>query len=122
MVLKRFSFFIGKKKINLITKKVSIFSFGLMFKKRSPILLWEMTKERNLGIFSLFCRPFVAIWLDKNRRVLKISSIKDWKFAIPGFGEFLLEIPESDVNYLIMTKMAKKLVGEKKKGLNTKII
>lgn len=120
MVLEKFSFYVGRKKISLNVKRVSVLSPGLMFRKSSPVLLWEMKRWRNLGIFSLFCNPFVAIWLDENKKMVKMSSVKSWKFLIPGFGRFLVEVPESDVNYLRMTKLAKNPVGEKKKGLNTK--
>lgn len=120
MVLEKFSFYIGKKRKSLLVKKVCVFSPGLVGRKNSPALLWEVRRERNLDIFSLFCRPFIAIWLDKNKKALKIASVKNWKLRIPGFGKYLLEIPEADENYLKMTKATNFSDGRKRKGLNIK--
>lgn len=116
MKLSKFSFYLGKKKIYLKVKECktiwSKFS-GLMFRVASPNLLFVFNKEKNLSIHSLFCKPFIAIWLDKKKRVTKITSVKNWKLNISGKGKFLLEVPMNDENYLRMTKMLKIPVGKK---------
>ena len=93
MVLEKFSYYRGKKKKTIFVKKVSIFSSGLMFKSKSPALLWELSKDKKFSIISWFCKPFTAIWLDKNRKITKIVDVKTWNFRISGRGKYLLEIP-----------------------------
>ena len=82
----------GKKK-TLKVKPVSIFSTGLMFRRRSVPLLFDMGKSRTFAIHSLFCRPFRAIWLDDDFNVLKSVDVLRWKINISGSGRYLLEIP-----------------------------
>jgi len=67
---------------------------GLMFKKNSPPLLFIFNKEKTLTIHSFFCKPFTAIWLDKNKKATKIKKVQPWKCAISGMGMYLLEILE----------------------------
>jgi uncharacterized membrane protein (UPF0127 family) len=86
---------------------------GLMFKTKSPPLLFIFGKEKNLSIHSLFCRPFIAIWLNNARKATKIVDVKSIKLNISGKGSYLLEIPESDENYSKMIKYCKNSVGEK---------
>ena len=93
MVLKKFFYYDGNKKITLNVKPVSIFSTGLMFRKSSPVLLFTLSKEKKFSIFSYFCKPFKAIWLDEKKRVTKIEKIKTQRLNIPGRGKYLLEIP-----------------------------
>ncbi len=81
----------GKNK-TIRVKPVSIFSFGLMFRKKSPNLLFSMKKERTFSIHSFFCKPFKAIWLDENNRITKNVDVKPWKI-ISGKGKYLIEIP-----------------------------
>ena len=66
---------------------------GLMFKSKSPPLLFIFNKQKKLTIHSFFCRPFTAIWLDKNKRATKIENIKPWMLNVSGKGKYLLEIP-----------------------------
>ena len=95
MVLESFVYYVGKKKKTIQVKRVSVFSFGLLFKTNSPALLWEMRKEKKFSIFSYFCPKFRAIWLDKNKKTTKIVDVKTWKMKISGRGKYLLEIPTS---------------------------
>jgi uncharacterized membrane protein (UPF0127 family) len=74
-------------------KKVSIFSTGLMFRRRSDPLLFDMGKSRNFSIHSLFCKPFTAIWLDEKFNTTCSVDIFKWKINISGKGRYLLEIP-----------------------------
>jgi len=64
---------------------------GLMFRKNSPALLFEV---KNRGIHSLFCKPFIAVWLLEGK-VQEYRIIDSWKWFIAPEKEFdrLLEIP-----------------------------
>lgn len=66
---------------------------GLMFKKNSPPLLFVFNKEKDLSIHSFFCKPFQAVWIDKNKKVTKTLEIKTGGFNFSGNGKYLLEIP-----------------------------
>jgi uncharacterized membrane protein (UPF0127 family) len=101
MVLKTISYFVeGKKKkikvkvCDTPVKKIS----GLMFKERSPPLLFIFKKNKNLSMHSFFCKPFKAIWLDDKMHSTKIMDINNWKLNISGKGRYLLEIPSSSIN------------------------
>jgi len=93
MKLENFDYFINRRKKTIQVKKVFIFSFGLLFKKSSPPLLFTLKKKKRFSIFSVFCKPFRAIWLDENRHATKIIDIKTWRWRIQGKGKYLLEIP-----------------------------
>ena len=94
MKLKKFTYKIHGKNKTINVKPVSVFSTGLMFRKKSPPLLFELNKERNFAIHSFFCKPFTAIWLDKEKKATKIIKVTSARFKIPGKGKYLLEIPE----------------------------
>ncbi len=93
MRLKSFIYYDGKKKKIIKVKPVSPYSTGLMFKKNSANLLFSLKRERSLDITSLFCLPFRAIWLDKNRKILQSLDVKEQRWRIPGKGMYLVEIP-----------------------------
>mgnify|MGYP001401109806 CR=1 FL=1 len=96
MVLEEITYFLDGKKIKIKAKVVNSFNGkfkGLMFRKNSPPLLFIFKKEKKLSIHSLFCRPFRAIWLDKNMKATKIVDDKGWKLNLSGRGKYLLEIP-----------------------------
>jgi len=96
MVLENFTYYLdGKKKsIKIKPMKTILQKFsGLMFKSNSPALLFIFNKEKTLSIHSFFCRPFKAIWLDKNKKTTKSIIIKNWKPNFSGRGKYLLEIP-----------------------------
>lgn len=96
MVLEIFTYYnegiktkIPVKVLRSITSK----ALGLMFKKKSPPLLFLFDKEKTISIHSFFCRPFKAIWLDSNKNVTKVVNVNKWKPSISGRGKYLLEIP-----------------------------
>lgn len=95
MVLKKFTYTDGKRNKTEKVKMQNIFSLGLLFRKSSPSLLWDLGREKRFSIFSLFCYPFEAIWLDENREVIKKIVVDKWRFRISGRGRYLLEIPLS---------------------------
>jgi uncharacterized membrane protein (UPF0127 family) len=85
----------GKKK----TTKAKVLTnplqktIGLMFQKNPKPLFFTSNIQTYNPITSIFCKPFTAIWLDKNMHATKILKIKKWKLHIPGNGKHLLEIP-----------------------------
>lgn len=95
MALKQITYFVDGKKKTIKVKKVHILSFGLMFRKNSPPLLFKIPKTMDAAITSIFCKPFKAIWLDDKMHATKVLEVKKWKFRIVGKGRYLLEIPLS---------------------------
>jgi len=95
MVLENFEYYEGKHKKNIKVKKVSVFSTGLMFRKNSPPLLFELGEQKTFSITSVFCEPFIAYFLDDKKKVLKKIIISRWKIKISGEGSYLLEVPIS---------------------------
>ena len=93
--LRPITFFIKGKKRVVLAKKVfnPYLSFGLMFRKNSHPLLFDLKKEKNFAISSLFCKPFIAIWLDEKMHAKRTVRVTNWKLSIPGRGKYLLEIP-----------------------------
>ena len=67
---------------------------GLMFRKKSMPLLFVFKKPTKTSIHSLFCRPFRAIWLNKNR-IIDEKIIDSWSISIKPKSRFteLVEIP-----------------------------
>lgn len=76
---------------------------GLMFKKKSPALLFIFDKEKKLEIHSFFCKPFRAIWLDNKMKSTRVVDVKYWMPNISGKGKYLLEIPLSLLNDKLST-------------------
>ena len=87
-------YFINGKKKKINAKICNpYFSLGLMFRKNSPPLLFSLKKEKKFAIASIFCKPFIAIWLDGKMRATKVLEIKNWKMSFTGYGKHLLEVP-----------------------------
>lgn len=96
MRLSNFIYSEGKVKKSIKVKECktiwSKFS-GLMFRKNSPPLLFIFNKEKNLSIHSLFCKPFIALWIDDKKRITKKIVIVSPGLNFSGRGRYLLEIP-----------------------------
>ena len=95
MALKTIIYFIdGKKKKIQVKICDTIFKkfLGLMFRKNSPPLLFVFNREKKLSIHSLFCKPFIAIWLDDKMHATQVLEINNWRTDIVGKGKYLLEI------------------------------
>ncbi|MCW8966649.1 MAG: DUF192 domain-containing protein [Candidatus Pacearchaeota archaeon] len=92
------------KKIELKIKKVSFFGkgIGLMFRtKNTKNLLFELSKDTKRAIHSYFVFfDFLAIWLDKNNKVIEYKIIEPFELSISPKKEFrkLIEIPINDKN------------------------
>ena len=81
-------------------KRLSEFQkgIGLMFHRREkcPAMLFEFNKPTNLKIHSYFVFfPFVAVWIDKNNKIIEKRIIKPFRIFIGPKKSFykLIEIP-----------------------------
>jgi hypothetical protein len=79
---------------------------GLMFKpKDTNALLFEFSSSTNMKIHSLFCKPFLAIWLDSDDKVIETKIIDKIGIFSPKKGFFkLLELPLNK-NYIPVIKI-----------------
>jgi len=77
--------------------KTSKYSWGLMFsrKEKAEALLFEFKKDTNDRITSLFCPPFLAIWLNENNKIVEYKIVSSNKLAIKPEKPFrkLIEVP-----------------------------
>mgnify|MGYP001030124943 FL=1 len=94
-----FSFKFKNKIITLKVKKLTTIiqqSSGLMFKKKSPPLLFIQKKPVRYSIHSFFCKPFIAIWL-LDDKIIDIKLINPNQLSIKPKEKFdkLLEIPNN---------------------------
>ena len=74
---------------------------GLMFKpQNNNPLLFEFPESTKQAIHSLFCPYFLAIWLDKENKVIDYKIISPNQFIIKPKQEFakLIEIPINKQN------------------------
>jgi len=95
-----FKFNYKNKNFNIKVKECkSFFSkvSGLMFRKKSPPLLFYFGKPRRYRIHSFFCRHFVAVWFNGNK-IVDEKFVKPWIFWIQPKEKFdkLLEIPSNN--------------------------
>ncbi len=70
--------------------------FGLMFKTNPEPLLFKLRKEKIVAINSMFCKvDFIALWFDKNKKLLEVKLIKPGRLKILPKKPFqyLIEIP-----------------------------
>ena len=79
---------------------------GLMFKSRNTKnLVFYFGKPVKLAITSFFVFfPFLAVWLDKNYKVVHKEIVMPWKFALKPKKEFysLVEFPINSKNVKII--------------------
>lgn len=88
------------KKINLEVSRVPWWyeGIGLMFskKKKAEALLFSFRKPTRMAIFSLFIPfEFLAVWLDKENKVIEIKVVKRGEINVSPSRKFvkLVEIP-----------------------------
>ena len=109
----------GKKSVNVLVRKTGFFSkgFGLMFRtKNTKNLLFEFNKDVNkLGTLTSYFvfSPFLAVWLDKNNKVVDARLIKPFVLSIPQKKSFrkIVEVPVNVKNKNII----KFFVGKSRK-------
>jgi len=99
MVLENFTFTHKNKSHTLKIKPCKTLllkATGLMFRKNSPPLLFIYKKPTREPIHSFFCKPFIAIWFNKNK-IIDVKSVKPFNPLIKPKQKFdkLLEIPEN---------------------------
>ena len=115
-----FRFTLNKKRYKVRVKVIEgVFSkfFGLMFKKKSPPLLFLFKRKTLQSIHSFFCMPFIAIWFLEDK-VIDFRVIEGWRINIKPRRKFnkLLEIPFSERLFKPLSTEIKKM---KEKDLNT---
>ena len=96
MALKQITYYINNKPHKIKAKPLTTIiqkATGLMFRNKSPPLLFIFNKNKTISIHSLFCKPFKAIWLDDKMQTTKVTNVNNWKLNISGKGKYLLEIP-----------------------------
>ena len=103
------------KSINLEAKKLGFFGrfIGLMFSRRenAQALLFDFKKPARISIHSFFVfYPFLAVWLDKNNKIIEIRKIFSWNLSIKPKKPFvkLIEVPINKK----YNKIVKLLVGD----------
>ena len=108
----KFIFKYKKKKFNIdvcecrtVFQKMS----GLMFRKKSPALLFIFNKKNNSAIHSFFCVEFITIWFNKGK-IIDIKLVKPWKISIKPIGKFdkFLEIPSNKKDFNDIRLLIKK--------------
>jgi uncharacterized membrane protein (UPF0127 family) len=96
------------KSINVSIKKPSPFNrlIGLMFKsKTNENLLFEFNKDTKMSIHSYFVSfDFLAVWLDKNNRVIEWKIVKPFSFIVRPRKPYLklIEVPLNSKNKRII--------------------
>ena len=101
MVMFKFKF--KNKNISLdVVECRSVFSRarGLMFRRKSKPLLFIFGKSVDQSIHSFFCKPFFAIWFNKNK-IIEKRLVKSWGISVKPKEKFdkLLEIPVDGIKY-----------------------
>jgi uncharacterized membrane protein (UPF0127 family) len=71
---------------------------GLMFCRRenARALLFQLASEERMAIHSFFVFfPFIAVWLDKNNKLVGVKIVKPFTFYVCPKRKFkqLIEIP-----------------------------
>jgi len=70
---------------------------GLMFipKEKARPLLFEFSGDVSRSISSLFCPPFLAVWLDEHNRIIDYKIVSPNKISIRPDKPFrkLVEVP-----------------------------
>jgi uncharacterized membrane protein (UPF0127 family) len=98
----------GKRKLKIKVKKLSSLGkfIGLMFaSRRNESLLFEFSGNLREPIHSLFVFfPFLAIWLDKDNRVLERRIVRPFFLSVRPRRAFkkLVEIPINRENRKIL--------------------
>jgi len=111
MIEKKVTFVYKGKKIKIKVKKISnIFqeAFGLTFtrKKKAQALLFELNKSFAIHSYFVFF-PFIAIWLDKNNKVIEIRKVKPFAFHLKPKKPFkkLIEVPINNKYKKLVNKL-----------------
>jgi uncharacterized membrane protein (UPF0127 family) len=107
----RFYFNLGKRKLNVQVNKVGLLmsGFGLTFKtKNTKNLLFVFRKPSKIALTSVFVFfPFVAVWLDENKKVIETRTIKPFSMSInpKHNSKYLIELPLNSKNSKLIEKI-----------------
>lgn len=72
---------------------ISEMARGLMFSKKKN-LLFAFQKEQKIGIHMLFVFfPIIVVWLDKNKRIIKMKVMKPFISFHEEKAKYILEVP-----------------------------
>ena len=74
---------------------------GLMFRRKPKNLLFVFRKPTRQSIHSLFCKPFLAVWM-YNGRIIDEKIVQPFQFSIKPEKSFteIVEIPLKNDNKL----------------------
>ncbi len=78
-------------------------AIGIMFRKKlTRPLVFPFSHEQIISIHSLFCVPFDAVFLDKNKKVVEIyTNVKPFSFiTTKRKARFLVEMPAGSIKNL----------------------
>ncbi|MDP1695660.1 MAG: hypothetical protein Q8L29_01965 [archaeon] len=104
--------FLGGKNIDIPVRKVSFLGMtrGLMFRFRDTRNLFFDNFNGAIHSWFVFF-PFLAIWLDKNNKVVEYEIIKSWRSYIKPKKKFakLVEIPLNSKNKKIIDFFIRRL-------------
>lgn len=102
-MLKKISFNLRGKRINIIAKECSGLNrfLGLMFKDRDDAnpLLFEFKKPVSFAIHSFFVFfPFIAVWMDEGNNVVEFKIVEPFSLSVKAKRQYkkLLEIPMNE--------------------------
>ena len=111
--MSEFNFNWKNKNINLdVCVCDSVFSqaSGLMFRRHSLPMLFLFKCVKRRAIHSFFCKPFYAIWFQRDK-IVDEKLVYPWKLSISPERSFdkLLEIPVADAIKLGIVEKQRKV-------------
>ncbi len=97
--MQKIIFYKGRKRFSLEVKRCNFFGkfLGLMFSRRetAKALVFDFKNPCKKAIHSFFCVKFLAVWLDKENRIIAKKVIEPFSLFILPTRMFskLIEIP-----------------------------
>jgi len=72
---------------------------GIMFQpKLLRPLLFTFRNQRRRCIHSFFCPHFDAVFLDEEKKVVKVLSVNPWQSSICANCKYLIEFPAGTID------------------------
>lgn len=114
----KFTFRYNNKKYSLDVKECkSVLSkaTGLMFRRKSPVLLFYFNPPVNISFHSFFCTRFIIIFFNNNK-IIHIEDIQPYRISIKPSLKYdkVLEIP---INNPLYNKLSTEISHRRQKGL-----
>lgn len=90
---------------------------GLIFNRKGNALLFDFKEETEKAIHSFFCPDFLAVWLNKENKIVEYKLVTPNRLLIKPKSKFtkLIEIPVNKKYHNII----KLFLEDRKKSLNT---